>query len=201
MGEAATNLLNSTRTRSWREEADILFSMIDCLVLDREAVYASSEFTTGWRFYELCRRYGVRSGSELKKKLGDKYKTELLIPNKEEGIRFARSLREKGQPIVLTPNPFIAPGWSQPEYLGFWEEVISKKCRSVCFNQKWEYSNGCTFEYLVGVKAGKELFDHEGKSLGLGRAKRMIGQVIEDLQKEGFQLPGLNKVYAELVTL
>ena len=191
-------VLNNTRTRTWQEEVDMLLSMIDCLVLDREAVYASSEFTTGTRFYDLCRRYGVRTGEELKKKLGKEYYSQLLLPNKEEGIRFARRVRELGSSLVLTPNPFVAPGWSQLEYLGFWDEVIAKKCRAVYFNQGWEFSNGCTFEYLVGLKAGIPLFDYRNEPLQPAAAKAMISTAIESLEKEGFTVPKLRKVCAEL---
>lgn len=198
--------VQSSRTRTWQDEADILLSLIDCLVLDREAVYASSEFTTGRRFYQLCRRYKVRTGEELKKRLGREYAAELLQPNKQEGIRFARRLREFGHAIVLTPNPFHADpafkdqNWSQDEYLEFWETVIRRKCRAVYFNQGWECSNGCTFEYLIGFKAGlgDSLFDHEGKLLDLRRAREMIGAAIESLEKEGFRVAKLQKVYAEL---
>ena len=200
MHKAETQALEKTRTRSrtWQEEVDMLLSMIDCLVLDREAVYASSEFTTGKRFYELCRRYNIRTGTELKKRLGEEYRTQLLAPNKEGGIRFARKLREFGHKVVLTPHPFIAVDWSQSEYLGFWEEVIQRKCHAVYFNEGWEFSNGCTFEYLAGLKAGMPLLDHDKKLLELPTAKEMIGNAIKNLEKEGFDTPELRRVYAEL---
>lgn len=206
--DKATQALQNTRTRTWQEEVDMLLSLIDCLVLDREAVYASSEFTTGRRFYELCRQYNVRTRKELKKRLGQEYETLLLAPNKEEGIRFARMLRDYGHDVVLTPNPFHADplrlkaqNWSQDEYLEFWSMVIRKKCQAVYFNEGWEYSNGCTFEYLVGVRAGLPLYDHRNKSLEVATAKEMINAAIQDLVKEGFDVPQLRKVFGELDSL
>ncbi len=203
MHKAEAQILEDTRKRSrtWPEEVTVLLSMIDCLVLDQEAVYASSEFTTGKRFYELCRRYNVRTGAELKKQLGEEYRTQLLTPNKEQGIHFARKLRSFGHAIVLTPNPFVAPGWSQTEYLGFWEQVIQRKCHAVFLNEGWQFSNGCTFEYLVGLKAGRPLFDHNNKLLDPARAKTMIASAIEGLEKEGFHTPGLREVYQKLISL
>lgn len=204
MNISATEALENTkaRTRTWQEETNMLLSMIDCLVLDREAVYASSEFTTGKRFYELCRQHNVRTKEDLKKQLGKEYETQLLLPNKEEGIRFARRIRGFGHDmVVLTPNPLVAPGWSQSEYLKFWKEVIVKKCRGVYFNEGWEFSNGCTFEYLVGLRADMSLFDHDKKPLELPTAKEMIGNAIKNLEeegKEGFDTPELRRVYAEL---
>lgn len=206
MGKAIEAVQNA-RTRTWQEEAHMLLSLLDCLVLDREAVYASSEFTTGRRFYELCRQYNVRTKEELKKQLGKEYETRLLLPNKNEGIRFARRLREFGHNVVLTPNPFHADpklkgqNWSQDEYLEFWNMVIRKKCHAVYFNEAWEFSNGCTFEYLVGARAGLPLFDHSNKPLEFAAAKKMIGAAIESLEKEGLSVPKLRQVYAVLTSL
>jgi hypothetical protein len=193
-----------SRTRSWQEEAEMLLSLLNCVVLDREAVYASSEFTTGRRFYDLCLQHNVSTADDLKRRLGDEYLNKLLSTNKDEGIRFARKLRELGHSIVLTPNPFHADplnlkrNWSQSEYLDFWNLVISRKCHAVYFNEGWQFSNGCTFEYFAGLKAGVKLFDHCGKPLELAAAIEMIGTAIETLESDGFRVPKLREVLAEL---
>src|SRR6266478_2986519 len=67
-----------SRTRSWQEEAEMLLSLLNCVVLDREAVYASSEFTTGRRFYDLCRQYHVTTAEDLKRRLADEYLKRVL---------------------------------------------------------------------------------------------------------------------------
>jgi hypothetical protein len=193
-----------SRARSWREEAEMLLSLLNCVVLDREAVYASSEFTTGRRFYDLCREYNVTTDEDLKRRLGDEYPSKLLAPNKEEGIRFARMLRGLGRSIVLTPNPFDADplklkrNWSQSEYLDFWNLVISRKCNAVYFHEGWQFSNGCTFEYFAGRKAGVQLLDHCGAPLELAAAINMIAAAIASLEGDAFSVPKLRGVLAEL---
>jgi hypothetical protein len=193
-----------SRTRSWQEEAEMLLSLLNCVVLDREAVYASSEFTTGKRFYDLCRQYNVTTAEDLKRRLEGEYLNRLLNANKDEGIRFARKLRGLGHSIVLTPNPFHADplnlkrNWSQYEYLEFWNLVISKKCQGVYFNEAWQFSNGCTFEYLAGLKADVQRFDHCGKLLEPTAATEMIAAAIENLESDGFSVPKLREVLAEL---
>lgn len=185
----------------------MLLSLLDCMVLDREALYASSEFTTGKRFYQLCLYNNVRSAEELKERLREKYVSLLLTPNKEEGIRFARVLRTLGHNLVLTPNPFHADplnlkrNWSQNEYLDFWKMVIERKCFAVSFNEGWQFSNGCTFEYLAGLKAGAQLFDHRYKPLSPAEARDTIAYAIETLEKDGFKVPKLHEVLAELISL
>lgn len=173
-------------------------SLLDCVILDREAVYASSEFTTGKRFYELCRQHGVHSAEELKQRLGEQYPAQLLESNKEAGIAFSRQIRSFGHNLVLTPNPFFASQWSQREYLGFWEQVIQRKCHQVFYNEEWQFSNGCTFEYLVGVRIGLPLFDHDNNPLTVGLAKDMVGDAIVELEKDGFNVPRLREVWNAL---
>ncbi|MCI0403610.1 MAG: DUF4406 domain-containing protein [Acidobacteria bacterium] len=204
MNKAASQTIEgATRQRSWREEADMLLSLIDCLVLNHEAVYASSEFTTGKRVYDLCRQYDVRSREELKSRLGTAYEARVLSPNKEEGIRFARKLREYGHQVVLTPHPFHAAphrthDWTQPEYLGFWEEVIAKKCRAVYFNDAWEFSNGCVFEFCVALKQGLPLFDSQNKPLDAATGKGLISAAIQSLEAEKFPTAKLREALREL---
>jgi hypothetical protein len=193
--------VNKERPRRPDEEIKILISMIDCLVFDREAVYASSEFTTGRRFYDLCRQYRARAGSELKAQLGPRYSALLLKPNLERGVEFARSVRKFGHEIVITPHPLVVPGWSQPEYLAFWEAVITKKCRIVYFNEGWEFSNGCSFEYLVGLKARLPLLDQNNEPIRAEKAAELVRLAIEQLEQEGFGVPDLRRVYDQLTSL
>lgn len=196
-----------TRARGWQEEAEMLLSLLDCIVLDREAVYASSEFTTGRRFYDLCRQYNVRTAEDLKHRLGAEYAHKLLVVNKDEGVLFARKLRELGHSIVLTPNPFHADplnlkrNWSQGEYLDFWKLVISRKCHAVFFNEGWQFSNGCTFEYYAGLQARVQLFDSYGKPLERTVAIEMIATAIQGLEADGFKVPKLREILAELTSL
>ncbi|MGH9428397.1 MAG: hypothetical protein ACRD2L_19090, partial [Terriglobia bacterium] len=68
----------------------------------------------------------------------------------------------------------------------------------VYFNSGWEFSNGCTLEYLVGLKAGLPLLDHENKPLDPGTAKRMIWIAIESVERDGFSAPELRTVHDQL---
>lgn len=190
---------DNTKSGTWRREADMLLSLIDGFLSYEMPVYASSEFTTGWRFYELCRKHDVKTTDELQNFLGKSgYEEKLLRPNKEEGKEFARILEQREGKKVLAPNPFSAPDWTQPEYLGFWEEVISQKCSAVFFNDRWEYSNGCVEEYLAGVTAGLPLFDRDGSPLDLSNARDMLDRAIRSLEKEGFNPTKLRRLHQDL---
>lgn len=189
---------NASEPSANQVSADILLSSFDCVIFDREAVYASSEFTTGRRFYQLCRELKVSTGEELKRALGTSYSGALLLPNKDEGVTFARKLRGLGLALVISPNPLIVYGWGQDEYLGLWERVILGKCHAVYFNDGWEFSNGCTYEYLVSVRQGLPVFDCDGRPLPLQKACDRICSAIAQLESEGFSVPKLRNVLSQL---
>src|ERR1700739_734854 len=132
---------SASRMRTWREEADMLLSLLDCFVPERETVFASSEFFTGKRFYDLCLENEARTPEELEKKLGPEYKISVLTKNKEQGRAFARKIRELGHKIVLTPVVFNVSdlndgrNWCASGYMGFWEVINRKKVYTVCFKE------------------------------------------------------------------
>lgn len=187
------------RTLSWEEEADMLLSLLNCVVPEHQAVYASSEVFTGQRFYDLCTDNEVRTADELEKRLGPEYKTTLLAKNIEKGMNFAKSLREHGHQTVLAPVAFNAKAlksgrnWSDRQYRDFWGLVIAKKCNVVYMNEGWQFSEACVFDYLSGVKAGKKVLNHVGNYLVLDAARKLVTSSIWRLQDLGFDVSNLHE--------
>jgi hypothetical protein len=189
----------SERTRTQLEETEMLLSLVDCVVLEREAVYGSSEIFTGQRFYDLCIDNEARTAEELEKKLGPQYKTILLAKNKEKGVNFLKKLRELGHKIVITPVAFTAtPFWSNEQYKDFWSQVIARKCRIVCMNEGWQFSETCVCDYLAGLKGGKKVLDHVGNLLVLDAARKAVTAAVRRLEDFGFEVPDLRKALTEL---
>jgi hypothetical protein len=196
-----TSYMNESRTVGPETSmtAEVLLTSFDCVVFDREAVYASSEFTTGKRFYELCRALKVYSVQDLKRALGgERYRDELLLANKEEGVAFARKIRGWGIPLVISPNPLVVHGWTQEKYLDLWVKVITEKCHAVYFNDGWEFSNGCTKEYLATFRCGLPAHDSNGHDLPVDVARRLIRNAVECLQGNRFKVPELEEILAQL---
>lgn len=181
--EYETDLDQRRHTRTYAEEKALAFSSLDCVLNGEKGVYASSELTTGWRAYQLLDRHEVQSPQELREKLGDDpHRSQLLDRNIDEAGRFARRVREKlaGEPVI-TPAPFLAPGWTQAEYLAFWEELIRTRVKAVWFNEAWEYSNGCTFEFAVAQRERIPTFDAHGRELPLEGGIALVENAIRKL--------------------
>lgn len=188
------------RARSYDEETRIALSAIDSILHGEKAVYASSELTTGRRLYALFRQHGVENREELRAAMGEEvFRREVWDPYVAEAEELASTLRRRlGGALVITPAPFSAPGWSQPEYLAFWETVIRTRLASIYFSVDWEYSNGCTFELAVACDAGIVCFEEDGRPLARDAGRAKILAAIEDLESQGFKVPGLRENLARL---
>ncbi|HEV3219545.1 MAG TPA: hypothetical protein VGZ48_07220 [Candidatus Acidoferrales bacterium] len=178
-------------TRHHREEVEMVFSGIDCVLNGERAIYCSSELTTGLRLYSALRENKVKSAGELKEKMGGPwYTANIWNANVKSSNEFARSVRRasKDKEIVITPAPFSAPGWGQHEYLLFWETLLRTRIKSAWFNHNWQYSNGCTFEFAVALHAGLYTFDHRGDALDRAAGIDLIQSAIKELAKDGFDV-------------
>ena len=94
-------------------------------MLHREHVlYCSSKLTTGLRLYQALRRYGFKSADELLKHMGDAWSnSNLRDVNTNAAIHLPRMCARgfKTEQLSLLRPYSPAPGWTQPEYLAFWE--------------------------------------------------------------------------------
>jgi hypothetical protein len=195
------SLSDSTFTRLYRDELEISFSAMDCLLNGEKAVYASTELTTGLRLYNAMRECGVVTVAELKQIKGkDWYTANIWDANLKAGSEFASRVRVNlgGKFVVITPGPFSAPGWTQPEYLAFWEQLLRTRISSVWFNLNWQYSNGCTFEFAVAVDVGVPVFDQEGHALDARQGAQLVDAAIQPLAKNGFDVNKLRENLARM---
>jgi hypothetical protein len=195
------SLSDSTFTRFYREEVDMAFSALDCILNREKAIYASAELTTGRRLYNAFREFHVTTADELKKLKGkDWYSANIWDANVKSAGDFAAHVREKvgGKTLVITPGPFSAPGWTQPEYLAFWEQLLRTRIGATWFKADWQYSNGCTFEFAVSADAGLPTFDHQGNPLSVREAADLIDAAIRDLDSSGIDTTKLNENLARL---
>jgi hypothetical protein len=194
--EYETDIHARQYSRPFAEECAIAFSALDCVLNGEKGIYASSELTTGGRAYELLAGNGFRSTGQL----SDPHRSALLKTNMEEASRFAARLREElgGREMVITPAHFDAPGWTQAEYLAFWEELIRTRVKAVWFNDGWEYSNGCTFELAVAVEAGVATYDAHGRPLSREHGIGFVERAIADLEARGFDTARLRINLARL---
>ena len=177
-------------SRLYFEERAMAFSALDCVLNGEKGIYASSELTTGARAYRLLDERGFRSTREL----GEPQLGAMLKANMEEAGRFAARIREHfgGRELVITPAPFNAPEWTQAEYLAYWEELIRTRAKAVYFNEGWEMSNGCTFEFAVALEAGVPAFAADYAPLPAASGAAMVATAAAELERRGYDTARLH---------
>jgi len=180
------------------DEINMVMSAFDCMLPDDAGIYCSSDITTGKRFYyEVLKPHEVRSEEELREKLGPEgfkeLQSSLIQANVCRGVEFTEKLRERGLVNVVSPGPFFARGFDQQHYLYLWELFIIKKVYEARFNNDWEYSNGCTLEYVIAVKKGIPRLDHEGNNLSVNQAIERVSTAVTELKGHGFLVEKLER--------
>ncbi len=193
--------LARTFTRRYAEEADMGLSAIDCVLNGEKGVYASCELTTGRRVHGVLREIGARRSIDLRPRLGEQeYTTRIWNPNVAEATAFARRLHHTlgGNQLVITPAPFMAPGWSQDEFLSFWETLIRTRVKAVYFNDGWEFSTGCTFEFLVAWGVRLPTFDASGTPIDLATAMARLERAMTALHEDGLDADELRRNLAAM---
>lgn len=148
---------------------------MECVLNGENAIYCSSELTSGLRAFNEMRNQRVKTSMELKDKLGSEWFSKIFGPNIELANTFAESVRrvEDGKMLVITPAPLKVQDWGQPEYNGFWTELLhSKRIESVRFNDDWQYSNGCTTEFVEAQAAEVHTLDGDRPSHPISLSSR-----------------------------
>jgi len=118
-----------------------------------DIAYASMPITSGKLFYGVLEKYNVKNQSELLAVNKDALYLEIIKPNIESGIEFARELEARLEIPVLAPSVFEAKKqrWSQDEYMFLWYRVIEEMASEMHMMDGWEYSNGGTKEFYTAT--------------------------------------------------
>lgn len=121
--------------------------------LRQNSIYVSTPITTG-------RSYVDRNKTKFQDDClcGDESPRE---QNRRHAAAVAEVTRRYFYPrLVLNPTPLIdIPGWGQGNYHSFWVDVISRFASTVLFVDGWQYSAGCSVEFVATVKLGLNAID------------------------------------------
>ncbi len=165
------------------------FSAMDCILNGERkcAIYCSTEITSGLSVYKTMQEHKVHTIAELDGSDTNIYKN-VKKANERTARSFAASVRAKQSngTIVINPAPLHIPDWKQPEYLAFWDELIRTFVKEVRFNENWEFSNGCTYEFAVALDQDITTLDSTGNDLSAEKAIDAIEAALHSLEDWGF---------------
>lgn len=172
----------------------IILSMADCFVNGRKALYCSSELTTGIRLYTAVLDNGCTDRHKLRDKMGAEWlRDNVFAINEKAANEFAAYIEGRQKHTTISPACLFVPEWGQHDYLSFWETLIKTRISEVWFNTNWQYSNGCTFEYMAAHAAGIPTLDKEGNPLDPPQALTLIAAAIAELDAKGIDTAKLKE--------
>lgn len=144
------------------------------------AIYCSAPITTGRRYFELLER--DRSLHWRTQGAAGVLREKVVEPNSAAARSEITRLRRTGE-IVIDPTRIEGvPDWSQEQWHHFWEAVIKRFAKAVVFVDGWEYSNGCSFEFLVAHKNRIPALTSTGSPITLASGIRMIAAAVERIE-------------------
>lgn len=158
--------------------------------------YISMPITSGRRLYDAMEKYGVCSPEDLSKKYPDVFVNEIIKPNIEAGLAFAKETAARTELPVVAPAVFEAKKqrWGQDEYMHMWLNMIEDKVEEIYMMEGWEYSNGGTEEFARGMemrfnfcdRRNIRVFDHRFREMGIIDGATAMVRAIHDLRRRGF---------------
>lgn len=105
-------------------------------------------------------------------------RSEAVRRNCAELRATAERLRRERNEIIVEPGSLDIAGWSQPNYLALWGDFIERRAKLVLFMPGWEYSVGCTSEFLRAQKRNVRTETISGSAIGIDDAIGMINAAI-----------------------
>ncbi len=180
-------------------EIEVMLNVLSTAVEGRAAVYMSAPITSGRRYSAWRMRLGGRApqpGHE------EELKREVVEHNRAHAERVAQWLRASCGATLVDPTRLEdLPGWTQDDYRTFWALVVERFACRAFFLDDWQYSNGCSYEFLTAWRCGAPTFDERGASLPLTEGMRLIRSAIGEMREQSLPTSFLECVLEELAKL
>lgn len=150
---------------------------------NRSAVYVSAPITTGRRFVEWRRNggSGLKPGTE---QYEYERRLQVIEPNCAEAAVVVNRVCKQLGGIVIDPTQLDVHGWSQASYHEFWTHVVQRYAHTVVLIDGWEYSSGCTKEFLAALSVGLTLLAEDLSPMSAEAARAVIIRALESLEQD-----------------
>jgi hypothetical protein len=158
----------------------LMLGLLSCVTSERGAVYFSAPITSGKRFSLWSQRnhdYALAEHGDYKAS----HAREVIEPNRKHAADVVTKMRKTFEAVLIDPTAVSDfPGWNQNDYRYFWGRVIEIYARTVVFMDGWQYSLGCSYEFLVACKCDLTVLDEGLLTLDIETGINLITSAIED---------------------
>lgn len=191
--------MNNFPPRSEREgEIEAMLNVLSTAVEGRAAVYLSAPITSGRRYTA----WRVSRGGSAPEPSQEEVRREVIEHNRAHAARVAQWLRSSCGATLVDPTRLEdLPGWTQDDYRTFWALVVERFACRVFFLDDWQYSNGCSYEFLTALRCGVPTFDERERPLSLAEGMRLVGAAVAEMRGQSLPTSFLERVLEELARL
>lgn len=168
-------------------EVERLAGFLSAVLADRSAVYVSAPITSGRRHSEWHPAEAHRLSS-APADYWQAHRAHVVEPNRNHAKEVVARIRLSERRPVIDPTavPDI-DGWTQDDYRLLWARVIERYAALVVFLDGWEYSNGCTYEFLVAQRLALPTATEAGRPLTLAAGGALIRGALANLAAQGVE--------------
>lgn len=164
-------------------------------------VYCSAPITSGRKHLEWLRQIGESFDTidSTPPHHRDSHFELVVEPNCRHARTVISRLRERERHPVIDPTAYPSVDvWSQPDWLAFWSAVITAYAHKIVFVDDWQYSNGCSAEYLLATTLALPCVDENNEAIAVPDAIAMLADSITEIRGLGGYTADLCRVSSEL---
>jgi len=179
-------------------EAESIAYLLKSITDGRKTIYIAVPMTTGHNFLHWYANEGaaIDSSTEEYRK---KHHEKVILPNCEAAKKRIAAIRcNYSNAIIIDPTSFSISEWTQEEYHYFWGKIIECCVNKVVLLDGWQYSVGCSYEFLTAVQNGIETLTENGSPLSRGLGVNLILSAITELKQNALPTVYLERVIREL---
>jgi hypothetical protein len=198
-------LKNNFPPKSTHErEVEALLNILASVIVGRSAVYVSAPITSGRRLAQWLASRNVEFDPSHPESYAE-FQREVLEPNCEHAQDIISNLRKKFPNVVIDPTALKdIEGWTQNDYRDLWGKVIEQYAKTVVFIDGWQYSNGCSYEFLVSYQSASDqcplVLNENLKPLTLEQGLILIRAAINELKEAELPTEFLERVVEQLAS-
>lgn len=159
-----------------------------------DVTYLSTPITSGRAYLQLEELH--ISGVERKQSIDD-IRTEHI----DRAAAIAKQLRTAYRYVI---NPAEMPdidGWTQFDYIALWLAVIDRFVKTAYFIDEWNYSRGCSQEFLACQRGAIPTLDERGKLISVERGLALVEEAVVGYDGVGLDASIHRQVLADLQSL
>jgi hypothetical protein len=176
-----------------RPEVPAMIAVLAATLGSDKPSYLSAPITTGYRFAQWLAGAGAHYDCGDPVWVAER-RTHVVLPNIDDAQRFARHLRAGGRVVIDPTELEDQPGWTQLDYRTLWARVVRRFAGEIICFDGWQFSSGCSYEFLVAVKAGMPVKDDKLELISYERGQALIAEAIRTLRRLGANTDFLEQV-------